>query len=92
MSLFIVQGKTEMQEISETRKSAEFNLMNKQISDVECKGRMPTGRRCGKILYQSDGEYLLILGLVLNPEQTLQKIVCDNCGYKMIWKRNRRLI
>lgn len=65
----------------------------KKMSDVRCKGRMPdTRRKCEKILYQSDGEFLFISGLVLNPDQNVQKIRCDNCGYLMIWKRNRDFI
>lgn len=61
------------------------------MSDVRCKGRMPDTRRpCEKILYQSNGEFLFILGLILNPELKKQRIKCDNCGYIMSWKRNER--
>jgi hypothetical protein len=67
--------------------------MMKKMSDVRCKGRMPgTNIPCGKILYQSDGEYLYILGLVLNPELKKQRIKCDNCGYVMSWRRNSDFI
>jgi len=63
----------------------------KQIKDVRCKGRMPETRKsCNAVLYQSDGEYLYIIGLVLNPSLKVQRIVCDKCGYAMVWKRNEK--
>jgi hypothetical protein len=62
--------------------------MSKQQKDVICKGRMPNRDLCGQVLYQSDGEYMFILGLTLNPGIKSQRIKCDKCGYVMNWKQN----
>lgn len=68
-------------------------MENKTTTDVYCEGRMPdTRQKCGVKLYQSDGEYLLILGNKLNPDLNHQRIECDNCGYIMTWKRNEKFI
>lgn len=54
---------------------------------------MPDTRQpCGAVLYQSDGEFIYIIGLILNPELNMQRIVCDRCGYTMIWKRNEKFM
>lgn len=67
--------------------------MHKQISDIHCKGRVQdTQKLCGAKLYQSDGEFIYINGLILNPDLNEQLIKCDKCGYGMHWQRNSKYI
>lgn len=71
--------------------STEFISMKKKTAtDVTCRGRMPgTSKPCENIMYQSDGIYLYIRGLILNPEMKRQRIVCDRCGFVMKWERKQ---
>lgn len=68
-------------------------IISMDKNNVICRGRIPeTGQPCQTILYQSDGEFLYISNLILNPDLILQYIICDKCGYKMIWRRREEFI
>lgn len=67
-------------------------METKIITDVNCKGRYPSNKPCNSEMYQSDGEFIYINGLILNPDLNEQVIECDKCGYKMHWRRNTQFI
>lgn len=68
-------------------------MKNQQFEDVTCKGRMPeTRQKCEAVIYQSDGNFLKMDGKTVNPDMKIQRIVCDRCGYTMIWKRNDKFL
>jgi hypothetical protein len=70
--------------------SEEKKVKTTQIKNIICKGHKGKSRACGLILCQSDGEFLLFNGLILNPKLNAQNIVCSGCGYTTFWKRNEK--
>lgn len=61
--------------------------------EVRCKGRIPGSNAiCNELIYHSDGQFLFIVGFILNPSMNVQHIVCSNCGYTMVWKRDRKFV
>jgi hypothetical protein len=66
-----------------------MDILKKEIKDVRCKGRVPqTSKPCDEILFQTDGEFLMVGGLVVNPDFDVQKVVCC-CGKATVWHRKR---
>lgn len=64
-------------------------MESKEKKDVRCKGRMPETRKpCEAVLYQTDGEFLYINGLILNQNQRRQRIKCAKCETVASWTRN----
>jgi hypothetical protein len=81
-------------EIERKPESTEFILMKtKTITDVHCKGKMPvTGEICGALLYQTDGEFIYVLGNAINIGLDKQHLKCNKCGYSNVWWRNSEFI
>lgn len=66
-----------------------MKAQNKEIKDICCKGRLPENRQtCDAVLYQTDGEFLYVNGLVLNRGQGRQRIECSICSYVTTWDKS----
>lgn len=62
----------------------------KQIRDVHCPGTMPgTNIKCREVLFQTDGELLMVGELVINDHLEKQRIKCPKCGFVKVWKRKK---
>jgi hypothetical protein len=67
--------------------------MSTKIHDIVCRGhRAGTGAACQTVLYQSDGMFLYVAGLILNADLIKQTVKCASCGYTMIWRRREDFI
>ncbi len=67
--------------------------MSNTKHEIFCRGRVTeTGEPCQTVIYQSDGEFLYILGNILNYDLDKQSVICSNCGYTMIWRRREEFI
>lgn len=55
---------------------------------IRCVGTKTDGSTCGADMFHTDGHFVFISGLVINPEANRQRIRCGKCGYVTTWIRD----
>jgi len=83
----------EEQEKVETKPGFSLKIETKVKKYISCKGKLPAGKSCNKLLYQTDGEFMYdVNGSILNKGKGKQKIECARCGSVAFWTRNPKYV
>lgn len=45
--------------------------------------------KCTKTLFQTDGKFVYVNEMTINPECETQRIVCPDCLIPVIWERSK---
>lgn len=68
--------------------------MNKTITEIICKGRLPIGQPCEAVVAETDGQFYYFEPLVGHQKCKLDlrqpSVVCADCGYVTDLRVNRR--
>lgn len=58
-----------------------------RVETIYCSGILTDGMRCGRHMFTTNGHFLFISGLIVNPDADRQRIRCDKCGFTIQWRR-----